>query len=161
MTDLSCGGSGERAADWWSNRAASTGEVWRGRGWSWSSRRMWPQSSDQVDQSIESLIQVYIVDSPNKGGLDVREWKKNSYFRAFPSVQFTNTGIQIQIQIQIQIHKYCLWWSAKKYQHVPYFWLADIPKCSLKRGHLSHFGVTKNVTDFLLFCWFWINRLCF
>ena len=62
-----------RAEDWWSNRAASTGEVWRGRGWNWSSRRMWPQSSDQVDQSIESLIQVYIVDSPNKGGLDVRE----------------------------------------------------------------------------------------
>ena len=51
-----------------------------------------------------------------------------------PSVQFLNTGIQIKIpiqiqiqiqtQIQIQIHKYSLWWSARKSQHMLYFWIA-------------------------------------
>ena len=38
-----------------------------------------------------------------------------------PSVQFTNTGIQTQIQI----HKYSLWWSGKKTQHMPYLWIAS------------------------------------
>ena len=50
-----CVGSGLRSAGWWSNRPASSGEEWRSRGWSWSSRRMWPPSSDQVDWSIESF----------------------------------------------------------------------------------------------------------
>ena len=50
-----CVGSGLRSAGWWSNRPASSGEEWRSRGWSWSSRRTWPPSSDQVNRSIESF----------------------------------------------------------------------------------------------------------
>ena len=68
------------------------------------------------------------------------------------SVQFTNTVIQTQIQIQIKIQiqklKYSLWWSAKKTQHMPYFWIAGgstMSKIILPSVQFTNTGMQRQI----------------